>query len=306
MNFNLPSPIQEIQDFASPNDSIKLFLKREDLIHPYVSGNKWRKLKFNVLNAQKLSKTKIISFGGAFSNHLHACAALCNELQVRLECIVRADSIDPSNPTLNYIKSMGAEIRIMNRKDYRRRNEMSFLEQFQTENPEAYIIPEGGTNLLALQGVGEMVAEIENQIEAKINQVFVPVGSGGTISGIINKINPTIKVVGIAALKDYSLTDKVSQLLHDNHCTNSNWTISFDDCFGGFAKFNDTLIDFTNNFYKKYDIQLDPIYTSKMMFAIDKRIKNSEFEDGTNIMAIHTGGLQGIEAFNYINGKRLL
>jgi len=306
MKLILPSPLQQLNNPLYTKNNIRLFIKRDDLIHENVSGNKWRKLKYNISEVKSSLKTGIITFGGAFSNHLHACSALCKSKGLALKCYVRTDQLDISNPTLKFIINNGAEIKIISRSNYKQRNEPHFLNRIKAKYPDFFVIPEGGTSNLALKGVGEMVEEIVSQIAEKIDYIFVPVGSGGTIAGIIKKINPSTKVIGIAAVNDYSLLSKVKQLLNDKNIYPENWDISFDENFDGFAKFNHILLEYINQFYKKFGFRLDPLYTSKMMFAIEKRIEQNKIPNGSTIVAIHTGGLQGIAAFNYVNGKKIL
>ncbi|HYG40319.1 MAG TPA: pyridoxal-phosphate dependent enzyme [Cytophagales bacterium] len=279
---------EELQPFG-----VSLYVKREDLIHPFISGNKWRKLKYNFLKAQESGLKTILTVGGAFSNHIAAVAAAGKEYGFKTLGVIRGEEHLPLNPTLYSAKANGMEIIYFPRDKFRQGLSEDDFKAIEQTFGKFIFIPEGGTNEPAIQGTSEIINDI------KINFSFIccAVGTGGTVAGLIqsNKQN-AFSVLGFSALKnsDY-LTDEVRKLTGDNQ---SSWKITNDYAFGGYAKFNNLLIDFINRFKALHGIQLDPIYTGKMMFGIYDLIKKGYFPNGSTIIAVHTGGLQGIVGFN--------
>ncbi|WP_235292164.1 1-aminocyclopropane-1-carboxylate deaminase/D-cysteine desulfhydrase [Portibacter lacus] len=261
-----------------------ILVKREDLLHPYVSGNKFRKLKYNILQALDLGASEIISFGGAFSNHIHALSYACKFYNIPLVLFIRGEEID--NPTLRFVKHNGAELIFVDRTSYREiKTTIAFAEY-----PNAYVIPEGGSNKLALEGIKEMMSEIK---ETNIHYC-VPYGSGATSIGMMAAMQDTdhLHVFSALKMKDFAADFKERSISLDVPIRN----VTFHDQyhFGGFAKHRPELIQFINQF----EIPLDPLYTGKMMFGIADLIESNYFAPEDKIIAIHTGGLQGIAGFN--------
>lgn len=274
-----------------PNQ-ITLHIKREDLIHPFVSGNKFRKLKYNLLQAKALGKTKIITFGGAFSNHIAAVAYAGKEHNIETIGIIRGEELSSKiseNPTLTFAQNCGMKFDFITRDEYRFKDSLTFIEKLKEKYGTFYLVPEGGTNALAIKGCEEILTS-EDSI---FTHICCSVGTSGTISGIINSAKPNQKIIGFPALKGSFLSDDIR-----NFVTNSNWELQSDYHFGGYAKINEELIRFINAFREKTSVPLDPIYTGKMMFGILDLINKGYFPVGSKILAIHTGGLQGIEGMN--------
>jgi len=288
------SPIQEIKDDLLRGSGIRLFLKREDLIHKYVSGNKWRKLKYNLLEATGSGHSTLLTFGGAYSNHIHATAIAAREAGFRSIGIVRGEETFPLNPTLNFATNCGMELDYLSRENYRFRNEPELIESLKRKFGKFYLLPEGGTNLLALKGCAEIIDEIDMEYD----MICVSVGTGGTLAGIISGLKGRKKVIGYSTLRENFLEEEVKKLIRLNQCDYSNWKICSDYHFGGYAKFDMTLIEFINRFNQTTGIALDPVYTGKMMYGIYKMIEEGKFGKNKKILAIHTGGLQGIAGFN--------
>jgi len=279
---------------------ISVQIKREDLLHPFISGNKFRKLKYNLLQAKAENYDTILTFGGAFSNHIAAVAYAGCENGIKTIGIIRGDELFDKideNPTLKFAQSCGMIFKFVSRDDYRLKNENSFLENLKEQFGSFYLIPEGGTNDLAVKGCEEILTKDD----AEFDYICCAVGTGGTISGIINSLLPHQKVLGFPALKGDFLKDEIR-----NFVQNVNWELISDYHFGGYAKVNEELILFMNQFYFENQIVLDPVYTAKMVFGVTDMIKNNYFAANSKILIIHTGGLQGISGMNIKLKKKQL
>lgn len=269
-----------------------IFIKREDLLHPLVSGNKFRKLKFIFKEIIDKKIPVAITFGGAFSNHLLATAVLGNELGVRTIGIVRGQEWEEKicdSDTLAYCASKKMQLIFISRIDYKKKEKAVKVQQIFKKNPQYRLIPEGGTEPLGVKGC----LEILNPTDSMFDVVCSSIGTGGTLAGLIQSISKKQMVLGFNALNSFS-TEKVIK----QYTLNQNWGIINDFTFGGYAKTTTELINFMNDFYEQYRIPLDPIYTGKMLFAIFELIKKNQWRWGKNILVIHTGGLQGISGMN--------
>ncbi|TYP77395.1 1-aminocyclopropane-1-carboxylate deaminase/D-cysteine desulfhydrase [Aquimarina intermedia] len=276
---------------------ISLHVKREDLIHKHISGNKFRKLKYNVKAAQKEGHTKLLTFGGAFSNHIAATAAAGKLVGMQTVGVIRGEELGVNlektllhNETLRYAVSQGMQLYFIDRASYREKESTEILTQLQNQFGTFYLIPEGGTNELAVQGCKEVLTAAD----ADYDVICCSVGTGGTIAGIIETAFPHQKVLAFPALKG----DFVEDMLL-THTTKKNYKVINRYHFGGYGKVTDELVTFINTFYKTYQIPLDPIYTGKMMFGIFDLIKTDYFNRNTRILAIHTGGIQGVAGINH-------
>lgn len=273
---------------------VHLFLKREDNIHPFISGNKYRKLKYNIEDAKKIGVSKLLTFGGAYSNHIAAVAFAGKEFGFETIGIIRGDELEDKiqeNPTLLFAQACGMQFKFISRELFRKKHSVLFIEKLKKEFDEFYLLPEGGTNELAVKGCEEILAEAD----AYFDYVCCAMGTGGTISGIINSSKKDQQILGFPALKGSFLKEDISRFV-----TRKNWSIINDYHFGGYAKINLELIEFVNQFKIENNIQLDPVYTGKMMFGIFDLLKKGYFKKGSNILAIHTGGLQGITGMNAV------
>lgn len=270
------------------NNTVKLTIKREDLLHPYISGNKFRKLKYNIEQAKALKHTTLLTFGGAFSNHIVAVAAAGKEHGFQTFGVIRGEELTNNfhqNPTLILAKKFGMELKFISRSSYKNKD----LSAIKHQLPEIYYnIPEGGTNQLAIKGCEEILTEND----AEFNYICCAVGTGGTIAGLANSALEHQKVIGFPVLKA-ELHQDIKKLTHKN-----NWTLINDYHFGGYGKISTELIHFINSFYKEYKIKLDPIYTGKLVFGVMDLIANNYFPQNAKILIIHTGGLQGINGMN--------
>ncbi|WP_299016427.1 pyridoxal-phosphate dependent enzyme [uncultured Polaribacter sp.] len=294
------------QDFVAENQQIELpilkekqielFIKREDLIHPFVSGNKFRKLKYNLAEAKKLKKKSILTFGGAFSNHIVATAVAGKMEGFATVGIIRGDELGKNlketlanNATLNEAHKNGMKFQFVDRTIYRQKNSFGFIEKLKNRYGDFYLIPEGGTNCLAVDGCQEILTKQDTDFD----YICSSIGTGGTIAGLINASKKNQKIIGFPALKGGFLKDEISKFT-----TKRNWKLHVNYHFGGYAKHNNELIDFINDFKNKTGILLDPVYTGKMLFGILDLVAKDNFKAGSKLLAIHTGGIQGITGFN--------
>jgi 1-aminocyclopropane-1-carboxylate deaminase len=275
---------------------ITLYIKRDDKNHPIISGNKLRKLKYNLLEAKKLQKDTLLTFGGAYSNHIVATAGAGLEQGFKTIGIIRGDELGKDidkalteNPSLRQAHQMGMQFKFVTRSDYRKKTTKAFISDLIAEFGDCYLVPEGGTNDLAVKGCEEILTKADENFD----YITSAIGTGGTISGIINSTTAHQKVLGFPALKGDFHFEEIKK-----YTSRTNWDLVLDYHFGGFAKVNTALISFMNMFYKETNIPLDPIYTGKMLFGLLDLIKNDYFAANTKILAIHTGGLQGILGMN--------
>ena len=267
-------------------------LKPDYLIHSTVSGNKYRKLKYNLQKAQSENYKGILTFGGAFSNHIAATAAAGQALNIPTVGVIRGEELALKielNSTLKYAKSCGMHLEYVSRSDYKQKNDAAYLKLLLENFKNFYVIPEGGTNALAIKGCQEILS----QEDLSFDIICCAVGTGGTIAGLINSSLPVQKIIGFPALKGGFLNEDICKF-----ATQSNWELWEAYHFGGYAKADSKLITFMNDFKTTYKIPLDPVYTAKMMYGIFDAIQTGKIPKNAKVLAIHTGGLQGIEGMN--------
>ena len=290
------TPIVHINDALIGKYGVELFIKREDLTDPIISGNKYRKLKYNLLNAKDIGLNTLLTFGGAYSNHIHAVAYAGHKYGFNTIGVIRGEETLPLNPTLLDASNYGMNFHYISRVEYRDKMAPNSIEKLENQFGEFYLVPEGGSNALAVKGC----TEILDKNEKSFDHICCACGTGGTIAGIIASLNGSKKVWGFPALKNGEFLKKDISNLIGSYSSQSynNWDLITKYHFGGYAKFNTDLIRFINQFKRQHNIQLDPIYTGKLLFAIYEEIKNGFFKTGERILAIHTGGLQGINGFN--------
>ena len=284
-----------IQEITLPND-VSLCIQREDLVHPHIQGNKYRKLKYNLAFAKANSVKTLVTFGGAYSNHI-AATAIAGKLEgLSTVGIIRGEELGVSldktlsqNPTLAKAVDYGMQLEFVSRTAYREKDTDGFRKKLNTKYSNALILPEGGTNAFAIKGC----AEILDAQGHSFDFVCCPVGTGGTLAGIIKSSQKNQMVIGFPALKGNFLTTEIEKWTQK-----TNWKLIHDYHFGGYAKTNNALIAFINAFSKTHKIQLDPIYTGKMIYGILDLITKDYFPAKSRILAIHTGGIQGIAGMN--------
>jgi 1-aminocyclopropane-1-carboxylate deaminase/D-cysteine desulfhydrase-like pyridoxal-dependent ACC family enzyme len=303
---HLQAPLQHLDTVKG----VELWLKREDLIHPHVSGNKWRKLKYYLQDVEGQSAEAILTFGGAFSNHLAATAAMGAMAGISTHALVRGEEV-VHNSTLDFCRAQGMQIEAISRKRYALKDEPAFLRSLREALPGVYLIPEGGKGPLGVKGCTEILDDLTQRFEV----VAVCAGTGTTATGLLlHEACP--QLLCFSALKGGGFLQEAirRQLLDYQH----HFSTSLDEekrisaClvleenyhFGGYGKVQPELINFMNGFYENYGVALDPVYTGKMLFGLMEKIKRGDFAPGTKILALHTGGLQGISGMNERLQKR--
>lgn len=271
---------------------VRLTVKREDLLHPHISGNKFRKLKYNIIQAKEEGKTALLTFGGAYSNHIAATAAAGKIYDFETIGVIRGEELVNKivdNPTLTFARSCGMNFKFVSREDYRHKHDPAIIAALREQFGDFYLVPEGGTNSLAVKGCEEILTADDKGF----THVCCAVGTGGTIAGLINSAGPGQQVLGFPALKGAELQDEIGIFANKG-----GWKLVESYHFGGYGKVNEELITFINDFFEKTGIPLDPVYTGKLFFGVIEMINNGMFPENSDILLIHTGGLQGIAGMN--------
>lgn len=287
--FLLPTPLNKITNVITEKYKINLFLKRDDLIHPEISGNKWRKLKYNIEEVKMQGKTSILTFGGAFSNHITATAAAGKYTGLKTIGIIRGEEHFPLNNSLQFAENCGMHLYYLDRYNYRNKNYSSIVKQLTSSVQDIYTLPEGGANQLALKGCAEIVSEINIDFDYIVSAC----GTGTTLAGMASNLQPHQKAIGIVVLKHDKLTEEIQHKFGIQHSSLSIQPYAF----GGYAKTTPALINFINDFHKQHSILLDYVYTGKMMYAIFDLISQGYFPENSTIIAIHTGGVMNANIF---------
>lgn len=275
---NIPDQQILIQDIA-------VTIRRLDLVHPHISGNKFFKLKYNFFEAKKLGLKQVLTFGGAYSNHIAATAFAAQQFGLQSIGIIRGEELQYKafNPTLKTAQAFGMQLHFVSRETYRQKQQPEFLNALKNQFPDTYMIPEGGTNQFAIRGCQEILKPQDTQFDL----ICCAVGTGGTMAGLIEASHAHQHLLGFSALKGTFLTDDIAKLT-----TKTNWNITDDYCCGGYAKTTPELLKFMTDFEDQYDIPLEQIYTGKMLMGVVDLIAKGHFQD-QKILVIHSGGLQG-------------
>lgn len=289
-------PNQKIEHPLLTTHEIELFVKREDLLHPQISGNKFRKLKYNIKEATKQNQHTLLTFGGAFSNHIAATAAAGSHYGFKTIGIIRGDELGidiektlATNATLAFAAKQGMQLHFISRSDYKLKESEEFIEKMQHQFGDFYLVPEGGTNDLAIKGCEEILTPADTSFDL----ICCAVGTGGTVSGLINSAEAHQKVIGFPVLKENYLHKEIEKKVRNN-----NWELNRNYHLGGYAKYNEQLIRFMNSFFDSQHILLDPIYTGKLLLGIFEEIRLQKIPKKIRILAVHTGGLQGVSGIN--------
>lgn len=285
---------QEIDSPLLKKHQITVVVKREDELHPIISGNKFRKLKYNLIEAKKQGHTTLLTYGGAFSNHILATAAAANEDGFKSIGVIRGEELKTKwrqNPTLSKAASLGMQFHFVTRNDYRKKHHREFKDDLKYRFGAFYELPEGGTNTLAVKGCEEILTKTDKNFDV----ICCSVGTGGTLAGIINASRPEQTILGFSALKGNFLEEEIKSMTEKK-----NWKLITDYHFGGYAKINSELVHFINQFLVDFSIPLDPIYTGKLFYGLFDLIKNGYFRPQIKVLVIHTGGLQGIKGMNAV------
>ena len=295
-----PSPLEELTTDRWSEAGIRIWIKRDDQLSwtpddPFC-GNKWRKLKYNLLAARQERKECLLSFGGAYSNHIAALASAGRHLGFRTVGIIRGEEVE--NPTLLRALQDGMKLHFMDRATYRLKDTPAVKLELEDRFGPHYLLPEGGTNALALKGCAELGKELLGQLEEEPHFIAVACGTGGTMAGLITSMHAHCQLFGVSALKGYFMEEEVEGIL-DRYTqdTYSGWLINEDYHHGGYAKTTPELLEYITEFEQELGIRLDPIYTGKLFYALDQLISHDYFPTGTRLVVIHTGGLQGWKGF---------
>jgi 1-aminocyclopropane-1-carboxylate deaminase/D-cysteine desulfhydrase-like pyridoxal-dependent ACC family enzyme len=294
-NESFDIPLQAISDELTRKCGVNLYILRADLNHPQISGNKRFKLKYNLEEARKQGKETLLTFGGAFSNHIAATAAAGKEQGFKTIGIIRGDRTAALNPTLRFAEEQGMQLHFVSREAYRQKDDPGFLNSFIAGKSTAlYIIPEGGANRSGIKGC----MEITDRVRISFDHICCPCGTGTTLAGIILSLERNEKALGFQVLKGAGyMHAEVQRWLDKWGYTKKNWSINEDHHFGGYAKIKPELSSFMEAFEKTHKVPLDFIYTGKMMYGIYELIQKGYFKEGEIIVAVHTGGLQGNAGF---------
>ncbi len=290
------SALSKLQSISHPiftKHHISVAIKRDDKIDNVISGNKWRKLKHNLRHAKVTKASGIVTFGGCFSNHIHAAAFACHQQDIPAIGIIRGEASNQDNYTLAWAKHWGMQLIFVDRKTYRLRNDENYLQLLQQQYPNHIIVPEGGSNTLALKGVAEIIDELTQQTE--FDTLMTPVGSGGTLAGLILGDKAQHQLIGISVLKQQDYLDRqVKSLLPDIAQQWDNWQIMTQYHCGGYAKFSPQDAEKIRQFSEITGVDFEPIYSGKMVLALLELIESGYFPPQHRIVLLHTGGLQGL------------
>ncbi len=287
LNYTATETIK-IENEVTRKARVSLWLKKEYQNHPHLSGNKWWKLKYNLAQARQDGHTRLLTFGGAYSNHLYATAAAAHEVGLGSIGIVRGERALPLNPTLSFAQSRGMKLHFISRQAYREKATVAFIQSLHHQFGNFYLIPEGGTNELAVRGCAEWATSLGQ--ETAFDYVCLPVGTGGTLAGMITALENK-NILGFAVLKGGSfLSADVKKWTAEKP---GKWRIETDYHFGGYGKLTSRLAQFIIGFENAHQVPLDPVYTGKMMYGIFDLLKKGAFAPQSTILALHTGGLQG-------------
>jgi len=298
LNLTIPSPIQKVSHPTLLTNKVHLHVKREDLIHPEISGNKWRKQKYSLKYTKDKGIKKIITFGGAFSNHIYATAAACREFDLDSIGIIRGE-YDDQNPTLQFAQSCGMELKFIDRASYKEKAKSELVKAILSEEKSYFLVPEGGSNALAYPGLRELAEEIN---DTSFDVVMVSAGTGGTAKGILKWLNPSKELWVFSSLKSDYLKAEILQDLDTSNENQLRFISSYH--YGGYGKTPESLISYINSFAQETGIPLDPIYNGKLMSGFFEMVSKGLIAKSKSYLWIHTGGLQGIGAYNYMASKK--
>jgi 1-aminocyclopropane-1-carboxylate deaminase len=288
------TPIQTFDHPSCKHAGVQLLIKREDLNHSAVSGNKWWKLKYNLEVAESSGQEKILTFGGAYSNHIYATAAATKLLSLSSVGIIRGEQTLPLNPTLQFAKDQGMNIHYVSRTEYRNKETPEFINMLKDKFGDFFLIPEGGSNALAVKGCAEFAEQQLAHID--FDHLLMAVGTGGTIAGIITGLGGNKSIIGVPVLKNATfLKDDIARLIHAfSGKSFPNWSLLTGYDEGGYAKHTLRLRTFIAEVMRTHGIPLDHVYTGKLFFALIREIEAGAFRRGSTILALHTGGMQGL------------
>ncbi|TMP45601.1 1-aminocyclopropane-1-carboxylate deaminase [Pseudoalteromonas citrea] len=295
LQFDWPeSPMQRIDSPSINKQKLTVCVKRDDLLHPTISGNKWRKLKYNLKDMHDNNKNAFVTFSGAFSNHLYASSMAAKLHNIEGHVILRGPHIDEQNPTIKMARACKMNLHVVNRITYRQRNNTDYQDKIREQLPNCYLIPEGGSNQAALKGVQELAQSLPDS-----DYILCPTGSGGTLAGLIDGSAETSQILGIAVLKNAEYLNQDILGLSAKATTQKNWQLLAQYHDGGYGKFTPELWLFCQKMRSAYNLPLEPIYSGKAFYALWQLIDQGYFPAHSKITFVHTGGLQGLDGLRY-------
>lgn len=309
----ISTPIQEIHDALFALHQVRVFIKREDLCHPVISGNKWHKLRLNLQAAKAQGYQQVLSFGGAYSNHIHALAFACQQQGLKAIGIIRGEELAqaPLNPCLRDVQSWGMDLHFVSRSAYREKKQQTFLDALRNKLGNFYLIPEGGANTLAVASCAEFAKTCFQQTAQGFDFVVLSCGTGATLAGFVAGLNELandrkVRVQGFLAVQDAAnIYDNITNWLlptvdqiQSSAVQHVTWSLNRDYVLGAYGKQQQGLIDFMAGFHQRQGILLDPVYTGKMMFGLYDQIRQGRYPEHSRILVLHSGGLQGLRKDN--------
>lgn len=298
----LPVTIQPLHHPILVAKGLELAVLRLDLIHAGVSGNKFFKLAHNLTQAKLENQNTLLTFGGAYSNHIHATAKAANLTGFKSIGVIRGEPTLPLNPTLTHAASMGMQFHYLDRTSYRAKSSPSLVAELKDRFGDFYLIPEGGTNALAIKGTNEILSRATEHF----TYIATSIGTGGTFAGLASSLNPSQHLIGFSALKGDFIHSEIDLLLSKNHINPKGvLNINTSYHFGGYGKYTSELVSFIWHFYQNFGLVTDPIYTGKMAFGIWDMIQKDKFPPTSKVLMIHSGGLQGNVGFSQRTGIKL-
>ena len=301
------SPIQQIDDPRLARLKVQLYVLRLDLFSKELSGNKYFKLKHNIEAAKEQGCTTLLSFGGAYSNHIHALALAGQYYGMKTIGIIRGERHEPLNPTLQDAEKAGMALHYVSRQQYRLKSKPEFIaclpEPLQQQFKQAYVIPEGGSNALGVKGCMEIVDHIYHHLSDDFDAIVLPCGTAATLAGVAAATNNDKKVIGVSVLKnaDYLADECTAFIRAVTNAPANHWQILHDYHHGGYAKTSTALLRFIAEFTGLHEIPLEPVYSGKMFYGLYDWLSKQAVSsvEGLRIVAIHTGGLQGARGFGF-------
>ncbi|QUH01525.1 1-aminocyclopropane-1-carboxylate deaminase/D-cysteine desulfhydrase [Saccharopolyspora erythraea] len=287
VDLQLPSPEIEVKDDRLAAKGVRVILKRDDLIHTHMPGNKWRKLKYNLQEAQRTGHDTLLTFGGAYSNHIRAVAAAGCYFGFKTVGVIRGEQHLPLNDTLAFATSCGMRLSYLDRGTYRNKHDPSVADALRERFGRFYLLPEGGSNALAVRGCAELAAEIETDFDV----ICCACGTGGTIAGIAGSLRAGQRTIGFPVLKGaHFLYEDIARLQREGlGKVSDNWTLALDFHFGGFARKTRNLDEFIQDFRGRHGVELDWVYVAKMLYGVFVLVERRDFKPGTTIVGVVTG-----------------
>ena len=287
-------PVQALTLPEFSRQGISVSVLRCDLLHPEVSGNKWYKLKYNLKAARQARKHTLLSFGGAWSNHIHALAAAGRLFGFQTLGIIRGELSLPLSPCLQDARRNGMQLHGISRTLYRQKNSEEFRQQLRAQFGDFFLIPEGGANLAGIKGCADILDGVEQD---QFDLICLACGTGTTLTGLLT--TSRLPLLGFQVLKGvgYLRGEVEEQVLRHGLRPTAPWCINEDFHYGGYARTTPELLNFTTSFSERTGVPLEPVYSGKMLLGLTQLILKGTFSPGSRLLVIHGGGLQGKRGF---------